>query len=68
MRLSTPWGAVQTIKTLAPGILLVSTASHGGLMLDNAALQALPEHLRAAGEAYQDWLCFEGGLRLWARL
>jgi hypothetical protein len=59
MRLSTPWGAAQTIKTLAPGILLVSTASHGGLMLDSAALLALPEHLRTAGETYGDWRCFE---------
>src|ERR1700722_1449151 len=59
IRLSTPWGAAQTIKTLAPGILLVSTASHGGLMLDSAALQDLPEHLRTAGETYGDWRCFE---------
>jgi hypothetical protein len=59
MRLSTPWGDAQTIKTLAPGILLVSTASHGGLMLDSAALLDLPEHLRNAGETYGDWRCFE---------
>jgi hypothetical protein len=64
MRLSTPWGAAQTIKTLAPGILLVSTASHGGLMLDSAALLDLPEHLRTAGETYGDWRCFEEDLRL----
>jgi hypothetical protein len=59
MRLSTPWGDAQTIKTLAPGILLVSTASHGGLMLDSAAVLDLPEHLRTAGETYGDWRCFE---------
>ena len=59
MRLSTPWGSAQTIKTLAPGILLVSTASHGGLMLDSAALLDLPEQLRAVGETYGEWRCFE---------
>lgn len=38
MQLSTPWGTAQTIETLAPGILLVTTASHGGLMLDCVAI------------------------------
>lgn len=31
--IETPWGPAQTIKELAPGILRVSTASHGGLIL-----------------------------------
>ncbi len=29
--MNTPWGPSQQIKTVAPGIVSVSTASHGGL-------------------------------------
>lgn len=32
--LETPWGPAQTVHELAPGLLAVSTASHGGLWLD----------------------------------
>ena len=28
-----PWGKVQTCDVLAPGVFLVSTASHGGTMV-----------------------------------
>ena len=31
-----PWDAIQTIHVLAPGIVQVSTASHGGIWLDPA--------------------------------
>ncbi len=31
--LRTPWGAAQTTHTLAPSVTLVTTASHGGLLL-----------------------------------
>lgn len=31
----TPWGKAQTVKIVAPGITWISTASHGGIKLDN---------------------------------
>jgi hypothetical protein len=37
--ISTPWGPSQTAKQIAPGIVRVSTASHGGYVL-NAERQA----------------------------
>jgi hypothetical protein len=30
-----PWGSVQTQKTLAEGIVSVTTASHGGILLSD---------------------------------
>jgi len=32
-RTSSPWGHIQTRETLAPGIVAVTTASHGGIWL-----------------------------------
>lgn len=32
---SSPWGQIQDAAELAPGIMDVSTASHGGIMLDH---------------------------------
>ena len=29
--MNTPWGAAQDVEELAPGIVMVSTASHGGI-------------------------------------
>ena len=38
-RISTPWGLSDTADTLAPGVILVTTPSHGGLLLpENAAI------------------------------
>ena len=31
---SSPWGEVQNCETLCPGVFLVSTASHGGTMVE----------------------------------
>ena len=33
----TPWGKVQTAEDVAPGITLISTASHGGYRLNSVA-------------------------------
>jgi len=30
---TTPWGPIRLVKFVAPGIILISTASHGGLYL-----------------------------------
>ena len=42
MRKSTPWGAVQDVENLGPGVDRVSTASHGGLHVTGAAAAAVP--------------------------
>jgi hypothetical protein len=33
---ATPWGPAQTKEEIAPGIIKVTTASHGGILLDEA--------------------------------
>jgi hypothetical protein len=38
---SSPWGGIQHQKELAPGIVEVSTASHGGIYLDDDRWSAL---------------------------
>lgn len=32
-RINTPWGLSDTADTLAPGVILITTPSHGGLLL-----------------------------------
>ena len=39
---STPWGVAQNETVLAPGIVSVSTASHGGIWLDKSHRDRLP--------------------------
>jgi hypothetical protein len=47
-RIETPWGLAQGAPTpIAPGIFSVSTASHGGIWLDDQRLSQVPEHFRA---------------------
>ena len=41
MRKHTPWGRVQEGTVLAPGIISYSTASHGGIWIDEAHRKAL---------------------------
>ena len=40
--IDTPWGRTQHTKELAPGITLVSTSSHGGIILDKAHARRIP--------------------------
>jgi hypothetical protein len=61
--MQTPWGLAQTIKTVAPGIQLVTTSSHGGYLLDPARSAAMPAYMagkkftegRSAYEEDCDW-------------
>ena len=39
---STPWGAPQDQEVIADGIILVTTASHGGIWLSPARVQQMP--------------------------
>ena len=57
--MNTPWDKSQTIETLDDGILEVSTASHGGIMVHETAVHTLPANILKAGIRFGDWLCFE---------
>jgi hypothetical protein len=70
----TPWGRAQHTETVAQGISVVSTAGHGGILLDSARTAAMPAYMRSASfagpSAYEedcDWcmpaLVFEGEFR-----
>lgn len=61
--IETPWGESQTCETIAPGIISVSTAGHGGFMISQSRRDAMPEEIRrintfAGGNNYEedcDW-------------
>jgi hypothetical protein len=71
----TPWGLAQTIDTIANGIQSVTTASHGGILLDPERTAAIPPYMasatftgnRSAYEEDSDWcmpvLVFEADFR-----
>lgn len=57
--LSTPWGMAQTQEVIGEGALNVSTAGHGGIMLNEEAVATLPKHIQQAGEKFGVWRCYE---------
>ncbi len=42
----TPWGPVQLVREIAPGIIRYDTASHGGYRLSPERVAAMPKALR----------------------
>ncbi|WP_239806093.1 DUF7007 domain-containing protein [Croceicoccus hydrothermalis] len=53
-----PWGAIQQADQLIPGAWLVSTATHGGILLSDERQAAMPDALRITEPAYEeacDW-------------
>ena len=61
----TPWGKAQTIKVVTPGIISVTTSSHGGLKVSKALNDTIPAAGRKANGWYEEdceWaivaLCF----------
>lgn len=42
----TPWGPPQEVAIIAPGIMLISTASHGGYWLSSVRNKQVPVRLR----------------------
>jgi len=50
----TPWGPSQDIYHVIDGMVLVSTASHGGVKLDAARNRQMPEYLRRQGGWYEE--------------
>ena len=53
-RVSTPWGMSQSSEIYAEGVVLHSTASHGGFKLDRARNAAMPRALRVAGGWFEE--------------
>jgi hypothetical protein len=51
----TPWGNSQTIKEIAPGIIRVTTASHGGYHLTPERLAQMPEAQRETAYSTNGW-------------
>jgi hypothetical protein len=47
-----PWGAVQKQKVLAPGIVQVFTAGHGGIWLSPERQAQLPEWAKQIASSY----------------
>jgi len=49
---NTPWGPAQTVETLAPGVVLVSTASHGGVWVTPDLDETIPARVRKIAREY----------------
>jgi len=54
-----PWSRVQQCDTLYPGVFMVSTAGHGGIMVSKEMTAILSPAARKCGEKYNGYLCFE---------
>ena len=58
---ASPWGKIQTAEVIAPGIVSVTTAGHGGILLSPERFAKMPEKYRdtfAGGRWYEedcDW-------------
>ena len=51
---SSPWGSIQYAKKLAPGIVSVGTASHGGIHLSPELNAAMPTAFRGESGWYEE--------------
>lgn len=49
----TPWGQAQSAEAFTDGIILYSTASHGGFHVSKKLLSTMPDYLRTA-DGYAD--------------
>ena len=54
MSTSTPWGAAQTSKQLARGIMSYTTAGHGGIHLSPTRNMVVPEYMRSTDGWYEE--------------
>lgn len=53
--MNSPWGAIQTMTEVAPGILQVTTPSHGGFYVTPALVAQMPEHMRETPYSTGGW-------------
>jgi hypothetical protein len=51
---SSPWGLVQSRTVYGPGIARVTTATHGGFVLDEAANHGVPAEIRNLDGVYEE--------------
>ena len=56
---NSPWGEVQQGEKLIGGVFLVSTASHGGIMVRKDAADFLSPEARKIAQSERNYLCFE---------
>jgi len=56
---NSPWGEVDYCDTLCPGVFLVSTSSHGGVMVAKDIVEFLSPAARKCGERQNGFLCYE---------
>lgn len=54
-----PWGEIQSCDTLYPGIYLVTTPGHGGIIVELTAALYLSSYARKCGFRDGGYLCFE---------
>lgn len=54
-----PWGEIDWSETLAPGIEMVATPSHGGIMVEHSAAYLLSSAAKKCGFWDGGYLCFE---------
>ncbi len=52
---SSPWGPIQTVAPLGPDAVAVTTASHGGLLISQAALSRLPGAIQRTAYSANGW-------------
>lgn len=52
--METPWGTSQTVREIAPGILDVSTAGHGGIRLSPERNALVPDYMRNPSGWYEE--------------
>lgn len=50
----TPWGPVQLVSYPQEGVVVVSTAGHGGIKLDRKRNAMIPKAARAKGGWYEE--------------
>lgn len=56
---SSPWGEIDYCDELYPGVFLVSTPSHGGVMVARDMEEILSPAARKQGERQNGFICFE---------
>lgn len=56
---NSPWGKIQDCETLCPGIFLVTTAGHGGVMVAKECVGAFLPAARKCGFESKSYYCFE---------
>ncbi|MBU1376117.1 MAG: hypothetical protein KKE02_24180 [Alphaproteobacteria bacterium] len=52
---SSPWGLIQSVTSLGPDAVVVTTASHGGLRVSMAALAGLPDAIQRTAYSADGW-------------